>query len=919
MGNWPSPQDYNEAIQTPGLAFDEPELKQGTPELTKLGLPRVMTGAFASVYRMHCGKKDWAVRCFLREVKDQQERYAVLSDYLLTDDLLYTVHFEYLPKGIKVQGSWFPILKMEWVEGDTIDHFIRKHRYVQEEMKKLLTQFERMLYDLREAGIAHGDLQHGNIVVNDEGLRLVDYDGMYVPGMKDWLSNELGHRNYQHPERTEKDFSPALDNYSARVIRTSLSCLIEDADLWSRTLAGEECLLFRQMDYQKPLSSHTFHLMERHQVEAVRTAAAQLRGSLTYEPLHVPFIDMLVPDPVDLPAFETMLAESQQAEQEASLVLSANQARQMMARQPSFQRSEKVAEPGTADGYCHQGNVKLTAGNYSQAMRYFQKAIHLNADCYPAFYGLGLANIARRDYAIAQSNFSAAIRMDSKNAEAYAGRGLALSGMGQHVRAMMDFNQALQINSRSARALTGRGLAQVALRQQAAAMLDVEQAIRTSPTAFTYCGHGQVLYATKAYREALESLDTAVRIDNHCADAYYWRAMTKFALDDAPGAIEDLEQCLVAAPEYFEALCAIGEIYNQSAKHEKAIEAFNRALELDDRQPERSWIGLGMANYELRNYRLAGGYFEKVFERNQTFPAEVNQFKVALARGFVLVQNGEIEKALQNFTTAARNDHSQMPEAHFGRGIAFYRLGMTEDALQAFDTAHKMKWTNPELLGWLSMTQFDAGDISGAEATCQSVPDNASQTSPPVLCARGYLRLRASDFERATSNFKQALKVDPGMIEADRGLQLTEGFKLLAKSNFRKSQFIFDELIKSKRNDALSFRGRALALMGSGKHREAEMDLREVEFLRPNALDNQILNIRLLALRKKYNEALDLLNPLIETHSEEPILYETRALIFEYTKDKRRALEDRKRAEILAGLKQEYPMVGTASESATQD
>lgn len=912
MGNWPSPQDYNEAIQTPGLAFDEPELKQGTPELTKLGLPRVMTGAFASVYRMHCGKKDWAVRCFLREVKDQQKRYAVLSDYLLTDNLPYTVHFEYLPKGIKVQGAWFPILKMEWVEGDTIDHFIRKHRYIQEEMKKLLSQFETMLYDLREAGIAHGDLQHGNIVVNDEGLRLVDYDGMYVPGMKDWLSNELGHRNYQHPERTEKDFSPSLDNYSSRVIRTSLSCLIEDADLWSRTLAGEECLLFRQMDFQKPLSSHTFHLMERHQIEAVRTAAAQLRGSLTYEPLHVPFIDMMVPDPADLPAFETMLAESAQAEEEASLIMSANQARQMMARQPiSFQRSDKLAEPGTADGYCHQGNVKLTAGNYSQAMRYFQKAIHLNTDCGAAFYGLGLANTARRDYAIAQSNFSATIRLDPKNAEAYAGRGIALSGIGQHVRAMMDFNQALQINSRSARALTGRGLAQVALRQQAAAMLDLEQAIRTSPTAFTYCGHGQVLLASKSYKEALESLDTAVRIDNRCADALYWRAITKLALADKSGALEDLEQCLVAAPEYFEALCAIGEIYNQSNQYEKAIEVFNKALELDDRQPERSWIGLGMANYELRNYRAAGDYFEKVFERDQTFPAEVNQFKVALARGFILVHKGEIEKALNSFATAARDDNSEMPEAHFGKGIAFYRLGQTSEALRAFSTAQSMNWTNDELLGWLSLTQFDAGDISNAETTCASVSEESAQTSPPVLCARGYLRLRASDFERATTHFKQALKTDPDMVEAERGLQLTEGFKLLAKSNFRKSHFIFDDLIKSKRNDALSFRGRALALMGIGKHREAEMDLREVEFLRPNSIDNQILNIRLLALRKKYDEALDLLTPLIESNPEEPILYETRALIYEYTKDKRKALEDRKRAEVLLSMKQEYPMIAS--------
>jgi len=55
---WPTPQDYNEAIQNPQLSFGDPELQGGKPELTPLGLPRPITGGFASVYRMHCGQRD---------------------------------------------------------------------------------------------------------------------------------------------------------------------------------------------------------------------------------------------------------------------------------------------------------------------------------------------------------------------------------------------------------------------------------------------------------------------------------------------------------------------------------------------------------------------------------------------------------------------------------------------------------------------------------------------------------------------------------------------------------------------------------------------------------------------------------------------------------------------------------------------
>jgi len=38
--SWPTLQDYNEAIQNPGLAFSDPDLRRGLPELNQLGLGR---------------------------------------------------------------------------------------------------------------------------------------------------------------------------------------------------------------------------------------------------------------------------------------------------------------------------------------------------------------------------------------------------------------------------------------------------------------------------------------------------------------------------------------------------------------------------------------------------------------------------------------------------------------------------------------------------------------------------------------------------------------------------------------------------------------------------------------------------------------------------------------------------------------
>lgn len=79
---WPTPEEYNEAVQTPTVSFIDADVRNGHARVNKLGLPRVITGSFASVYSFHCGGRDFAVRCFLRSVADQKDRYTQLTKYI---------------------------------------------------------------------------------------------------------------------------------------------------------------------------------------------------------------------------------------------------------------------------------------------------------------------------------------------------------------------------------------------------------------------------------------------------------------------------------------------------------------------------------------------------------------------------------------------------------------------------------------------------------------------------------------------------------------------------------------------------------------------------------------------------------------------------------------------------------------------
>lgn len=288
---WPTPQDYNEAVQNPRLCFRDDELRLGRPEVSPLGIPVAATGAFASVYRLRCPKRDWAIRFFLRDVADQKPRYHEISRYIMTDDLVYTVWFEYMNQGIKVGGIWYPALKMEWVDGPTMDSYIHKNLNNRGALQTLYERFCILAKRLKEAGIAHGDLQHGNILVLPDDLRLVDYDGMFVPSLEGHPAHELGHPNYQHPARSGSHFGPFLDNFSLWVIRNSLLAIIDSPEIWRRISGGDECLLFRRADFANPLQSPTFAYLEGHRSEVVRRCAKQIRALLKYSPDGIPELD----------------------------------------------------------------------------------------------------------------------------------------------------------------------------------------------------------------------------------------------------------------------------------------------------------------------------------------------------------------------------------------------------------------------------------------------------------------------------------------------------------------------------------------------------------------------------------------------------------------------------------------------------
>ena len=199
--------------------------------------------------------KDVAVKCFLKEQEGRAESYQLIAQELAYTSSSFLTPFRYLDKELFVESQStndeeFPVVLMDWVEGETLDRYIQSHLADPNALRLLAFQFSRLASWLLSQPFAHGDLKPDNILVRSDGtLTLVDYDGMYVPTMQGRSARELGSPDFRHPLRTAERFNEHIDDFPLAVILLSLKALSLSPSLWN-TYGASDRLLFSAADYR---------------------------------------------------------------------------------------------------------------------------------------------------------------------------------------------------------------------------------------------------------------------------------------------------------------------------------------------------------------------------------------------------------------------------------------------------------------------------------------------------------------------------------------------------------------------------------------------------------------------------------------------------------------------------------------------
>ncbi len=260
--------------------FRDEELRASTFRASGSGAA-VWSGGRAAVFQAHVpGGGRLAVRISITTAADQlRVPYLALARWVEANPMPFLARTEWVDGGLVVDTNEVSLLKMEWVEGTTLDDYVDDCIGAgrDADLLRLAEDWRAAMAAMSSARIAHGDLHAQNILI-DHGrvsgrVRFVDYDSLWLPELNE-LPGEVGHQAYQHPLRR---WGEHMDAFGAAVVYLSLRAVAVRPALWKDFHRGDMTLLIEEPDLFGDDERGIWSEMARHPEPFVRDLAAELR------------------------------------------------------------------------------------------------------------------------------------------------------------------------------------------------------------------------------------------------------------------------------------------------------------------------------------------------------------------------------------------------------------------------------------------------------------------------------------------------------------------------------------------------------------------------------------------------------------------------------------------------------------------
>lgn len=215
------------------------------------------------------------------------------------------------------------------------------------------------------------------------------------------------------------------------------------------------------------------------------------------------------------------------------------------------------------------------------------------------------------------------------------------------------------------------------------AVAEIEDGTDKDLTARAWFSAGYLCVKVERYREAIDCLDKAVRLQPDFADALNARGVAKFLLGKHEDALADYDQAIRLEPGLAKAFINRGNAKRHLGRHEDALADYDQAIRLKPDLAE-AFSDRGYTKYLLERHDDALADHDQAIRLKPSFSEAFNN------RGYTKYRLGRHEEALVDFNEAIRLKPDDA-EAFLSRGDAKRALGRHGDALADYNEAIRLK------------------------------------------------------------------------------------------------------------------------------------------------------------------------------------------------------------------------------------
>lgn len=303
--------------------------------------------------------------------------------------------------------------------------------------------------------------------------------------------------------------------------------------------------------------------------------------------------------------------------------------------------------------YIRVGRTRISIGNYTGAIEYFNIVIKFRPRLPEAYFFRGVAKHQLEDFRGAINDYNSAIELKPFYPQAYMNRGMSYHSLHMFEKAIEDYNRGLEFDPDNEAIYNNRGIAELAMQNVEKAIADYDKALEINPKSTNaLMNRSNARIVQGKIEDAIRDLNRVIIIRPHFAGAYLNRGIARFEMDDYASALRDYDQSIKLESENPMAYNNRGIVKHKLEDYEGAIADYDMAIRLN---PE-----LASAYF---NRAMAKEILEREgFENDYRIAAELNpQFDLNQRRldAEKLAQNQQSSQSGAGQTSAAPGTSQQ--------------------------------------------------------------------------------------------------------------------------------------------------------------------------------------------------------------------------------------------------------------------